>query len=137
MSFSTALHGYGLFSTLCSSEFSGSVFCIGEDELSAKWTLAFLHKLSSFVSRASKCIFRKCIMFIFYYRDGKIMWYKKITFKFLQTWVFCIHAHINNILSSTARVFAHGMLMVHNGLLATGEGTSMMYVIYATIFTFI
>lgn len=71
---------------------------------------------------------------------------KKLHFDFCKSEYFVymrIYIYINicplymrNILS-TARFFAHGMLMVHNGLLATGEGTSMMYVIYATIFTFI
>jgi len=62
---------------------------------------------------------------------------KKIHFSFCKSEYFVyMRIYTYNILS-TARCFALGMLMVHNGILATGDGTSMMYVIHAKIFTFI
>lgn len=69
-----------VYSSLCSSEFSERVSFVSEGGLAAKWTLPCLHKFTSFISCASKCIFGKCIMFIFLHRDYVII---KLTFHVL------------------------------------------------------
>ncbi len=98
-----------VYSTVCSSEFSERGWVKQQ-----KWTFFnFYTKFNSF-SCASKCIF---VNAYFFHRDGRLCDIKILSFKFSEAsgWVFYMHAYY------TACFVAHGMLMVHNGILATGK----------------